>query len=61
MNEDQIEELLKKLILENMSVSVDVTPEPYTDGEVFNIRVTIGYDGDEINSYSDTIVVSKNY
>lgn len=59
MSEEQIEELIKKSILENMCVSVSITAEPYSNNEYFNINVNVEYDGEEINSYGDTIHIPK--
>lgn len=60
MSEDEIKELIKKEILDNMCVSVDISAEPYSDNEYFNVRVVIEYDGEELTGYGDTIRISPN-
>lgn len=61
MTEEEIIDLIKKQIIENLVVEVSVTPEPYTDGNLHNIRVEISYDGTEVTSYGDTINVPQNF
>lgn len=58
MTKEEIEIYIKELILENMAVQVNISPEPYSDGKYMNVRVDISYDGEDINSYGDTIRIS---
>jgi len=60
MSEDEIKELIKKEILENMCVSVSITAEPYSNNEYFNVNVDIEYDGEKLNSYGDSIRIPDN-
>ena len=59
MTEEEIEAMIKKSILENMSVSVNISPEPYSNGETLNVHVVIEYDGEEIANYGDSFRVSN--
>ncbi|AZU98142.1 hypothetical protein SEPL_228 [Salmonella phage SE_PL] len=59
MTKEEIEDYIKELILSNMTVQVDISPEPYSNNESYNVRVVIEYDGEEISSYGDSIRVSN--
>lgn len=60
MTKEEIEAYIKELILENMTVQVSITAEPYTNNEYWNVNVEIEYDGEKINSYGDSIRISDN-
>lgn len=60
MTEEEIRELIKKEILKNMCVSVSISAEPYSNNEHFNFNVKIEYDGEELNSYGDSIRIPNN-
>lgn len=59
MTKEGLEDYIKELILGNMTVEVNISPEPYSNNECYNIRVIIEYDGEEISSYGDSIRISN--
>lgn len=50
---------LAELLSENLEIDISISPEYYSDGELFNVRVRLEYDGMEISSMSDSIHVPR--
>lgn len=58
MTKEEIAVYIKELILENLSVQISINHEAYTDDSHY-FKVTIEYDGTEINSYGDSVRIPQ--
>ena len=60
MTEDEIKELIKKEIINNICITVDITGSSYTNDDYYKINVKVEYDGIELNSFGDMLYLPNN-